>query len=209
MSNKRSLVNQTIDQLVLWLNQENYSIGEKLPVEAELAKMLKVGRSTLREAVKILAFSNILEVKQGSGTYLKNKSASEIFSIPEVLTARAMIEIQTAEIIIQQGYEVPEMLALKELLFQRNQLLAQGKFTEFIHVDEAFHLQFIQLAKNSLLLRWYQELLPVLRIYQSNEVIKTSNYQDNTQLHNQLYEALVAKDFPKALEAIKKNSNQS
>lgn len=208
MKDKRSLVNQTIEALMAFIHAEEYEIGQKLPVEAELARQLKVGRSTLREAVKILAFSNILEVKQGSGTFLKNKSFKEEFSTEELLTARVMLEAQAVELIIQQEYEITQMLELKEILFKRNQLLAEGKFSEFVDVDEAFHLFIINLSKNPLLIRWYNEILPDLKLYQSAEVIKTANYEDNTELHDGLYEAIIEKDLAKAIGYILKNSRK-
>lgn len=47
--------------------------GEKLPNEFELAKMLGVGRSTLREAIRRLVARNVLQVRQGSGTFVSSK----------------------------------------------------------------------------------------------------------------------------------------
>lgn len=43
---------------------------DKLPNEFELAAMLNVGRSTVREAVKILVARNVLVIKRGKGTYI-------------------------------------------------------------------------------------------------------------------------------------------
>jgi DNA-binding FadR family transcriptional regulator len=43
--------------------------GEKLPREADLAADLGLSRSSLREAVKALALMNVLDVRQGDGTY--------------------------------------------------------------------------------------------------------------------------------------------
>lgn len=43
---------------------------DKLPNEFELASMLNVGRSTVREAVKLLVARNILVIKRGKGTYI-------------------------------------------------------------------------------------------------------------------------------------------
>jgi len=45
-----------------------YQPGEKIPAEPELMQKYGVGRSTIREAIKTLAISGILKVKQGSGT---------------------------------------------------------------------------------------------------------------------------------------------
>ncbi|MFE2557859.1 FadR/GntR family transcriptional regulator [Streptomyces sp. NPDC059352] len=48
--------------------------GEKLPREADLASELGLSRSSLREAVKALALMNVLDVRQGDGTYTTSLS---------------------------------------------------------------------------------------------------------------------------------------
>ena len=46
------------------------SPGDKLPNEHQLAGLLGVGRSTVREAVKVLAAQKALDVRQGAGTFV-------------------------------------------------------------------------------------------------------------------------------------------
>lgn len=60
-------VAERITQLVV---DDSYRAGHKLPNEFVLAERLGVGRSTVREAIKILASRNVLEVRHGSGTYV-------------------------------------------------------------------------------------------------------------------------------------------
>lgn len=69
----KPLVEQTTERLLELIRARNYQVGDKLPNEYELAKDLEVGRSTVREAVRSLAGRNILEVRQGSGTYISSK----------------------------------------------------------------------------------------------------------------------------------------
>lgn len=69
----RPLVEQTADRLLHLILEREYPVGAKLPNEYELAEDLDVGRSTIREAVRSLATRNILEVRQGSGTYISSK----------------------------------------------------------------------------------------------------------------------------------------
>lgn len=44
--------------------------GDRLPKEAVLVERLGAGRSTVREAMKLLQSRNIVRIKQGSGTYV-------------------------------------------------------------------------------------------------------------------------------------------
>ena len=67
---EKTLVEGTVDSLIKFIITRDLKAGDKLPNEYDLAKTLEVGRSTLREAVRSLVSRNILEVRQGSGTYV-------------------------------------------------------------------------------------------------------------------------------------------
>lgn len=69
---ERPLVDRTADSIIEFITSSNLRSGDKLPNEYDLATNLEVGRSTLREAVRSLVSRNILEVRQGSGTYVSN-----------------------------------------------------------------------------------------------------------------------------------------
>lgn len=47
--------------------------GERLPNETILSEKLNAGRSSVREAMKLLVSRNIIEVRQGSGTYISSR----------------------------------------------------------------------------------------------------------------------------------------
>jgi DNA-binding FadR family transcriptional regulator len=53
------------------------SPGDKLPNEHQLAGLLGVGRSTIREAVKVLAAKKVLDVRQGAGTFVLRTKPAE------------------------------------------------------------------------------------------------------------------------------------
>jgi len=196
-------VNETIRQLEKYIEQNELSIGDKLPVEKDLAETVGVGRSTLREAVKILVYSNVLEVKQGSGTFVKNGSIGE-FSTADLLRARSMIERQ-AIVLAARNQTDEALLCLKESLFQRNQLLEVGKFSEYIEADLSFHQQLVAMSDNPFLIKWYNELLPSLKRHLSQQVLRMEEYQDNTSIHNQLYRALLEGQVEEAQALVQKN----
>ena len=70
---QKSLVDTVSDQIIQLILEQDMQPGDKLPTEMELSHRLGVGRSTLREAVRRLAVRNVLEVHQGSGTFVSRK----------------------------------------------------------------------------------------------------------------------------------------
>jgi len=69
---KRSLVDQALDQLRQRITQGVWAIGERLPTEPELSAELGISRNTVREAMRVLAFSGLIEIRQGDGSYLRS-----------------------------------------------------------------------------------------------------------------------------------------
>jgi len=69
---RRSLVESTMDLIRAQIEGGAWKVGERIPKEQELADMLQVGRNTVREAIRVLSHANVLEVRQGDGTYVRS-----------------------------------------------------------------------------------------------------------------------------------------
>ncbi|MFC7399434.1 FadR/GntR family transcriptional regulator [Chelatococcus sp. GCM10030263] len=69
---RRSLVDDAIDMMRTEVENGTWPVGTRVPTEADLAALLKVSRNTVREAVRVLAYAGILDVRQGDGTYVSN-----------------------------------------------------------------------------------------------------------------------------------------
>ncbi len=66
----KTLVEQTTERIIEYITEHKMEPGQQLPTEAEFTKVLKVSRGTLRDAFKVLIARNILEARQGSGTFI-------------------------------------------------------------------------------------------------------------------------------------------
>ena len=66
------LYRQIAQQLREWIRTQGFSPGERLPAERELAVQWGVSRSSLREAVIALEVEGAIEVRTGSGIYVKH-----------------------------------------------------------------------------------------------------------------------------------------
>ena len=73
---KRTDVFQTIIQHITnFLDSKQIKPGERLPSERELASMLNVSRTSVRQALKVLESSGRIETRVGSGTFLTEPPA--------------------------------------------------------------------------------------------------------------------------------------
>ena len=65
-----AVTDEAIEKIKAMIVSGTLRAGDRLPKEADLAAELGLSRSSLREAVKALSLVNILDVRQGDGTYV-------------------------------------------------------------------------------------------------------------------------------------------
>lgn len=69
------------------VNSLEYQIGDILPSEITLAKILGVSRNTIRKAASELVSEGLLERRHGAGTFIKNKNIQ-----PRITTLKSFSE---------------------------------------------------------------------------------------------------------------------
>ena len=160
-SPRRSLVDHAVDKMRERLERGEWRVGERIPVEAELAAELGVSRNTVREAVRVLAYSGVLEVKQGDGTYVR--SAVDASGVPqdlsratlrEHLEVRAMLEVEASRLAARR--RTPEDLErIRAALSLRGEHLNRRRPSVFVEHDLAFHRAVVDAAHNPALAKLY------------------------------------------------------
>ena len=70
-----AVTDEAIEKIKAMITSGALRAGDRLPREADLAAELSLSRSSLREAVRALSLVNILDVRQGDGTYVTSLDA--------------------------------------------------------------------------------------------------------------------------------------
>ena len=107
------LAEQVEEQLYEYITKLPLKAGDKLPNEFKLAEMFGVGRSTVREAVKLLVSRNVLETRRGSGTYVVTtaKGLSDPLNLRSVQDKNALaLDLVNVRLLLEPG--MAEMAAL-------------------------------------------------------------------------------------------------
>jgi DNA-binding FadR family transcriptional regulator len=161
---RTGLVDQVIEQLRSAVRQGEWPIGERIPTESALASSLGVGRNTVREAVRALSHSGLLEVRQGDGTYVR--ATSEVSGavrrlcgseLREVLQVRRMLEVEGARLAATERTPA-ELATLRSLHDERDAAQRDARFADFVRVDAEFHLTVVACGHNALLTELYRGL---------------------------------------------------
>ncbi|WP_236793972.1 FadR/GntR family transcriptional regulator [Amycolatopsis sp. GM8] len=158
---RTGLVDQVIGQLREAIAQGEWPVGSRIPTETELVETLGVGRNTVREAIRALAHSGLLEVRQGDGTYVR--ATSEVSGairrlagteLREVLQVRRSLEVEGARLAAEARTE-EDLAKLTELLAVRDRALDEEPFEDFVRADAEFHLMVVHSGHNRLLAELY------------------------------------------------------
>jgi DNA-binding FadR family transcriptional regulator len=131
-----------------------WGVGSRIPIEPQLALMLGVSRGTVREAVRTLVSGGLLEVRQGSGTYVRSGFDSTTSlqklrraSLRDQFELRCALEVEAARLAATR-HTAKDLRRLRTLLAERGGSNdAQG--TEgFVDRDLAFHLAIVDVSGN-------------------------------------------------------------
>src|SRR5690348_17673599 len=84
------LVERTEEQLEKLIVKGSYHPGQRLPSERELGQQLGVSKTVVREAIRSLAARGLVEVRPGSGMYIRQVS-DEMVTRPMALLLRSSV----------------------------------------------------------------------------------------------------------------------
>jgi GntR family transcriptional regulator, transcriptional repressor for pyruvate dehydrogenase complex len=206
-------------QLINLISSGVLTRKDKLPSERKLAEHLKVGRTTVREALKLLTLSGLLEAKRGDGTYVRENYwsfvAQEIqwpsllrrTEVTELLEVRTPLEIQSAYLAALRASD--EDLACLEAICQELADLPERDLERETELDLQFHRAIAVAGKNQLLVEVLQGLQAPLRshIEQANRM--TADKASTVQEHRTIYEALRQRDPEAATRAMSEHMGMS
>ncbi len=178
--------------------------GDRLPKEADLATDLGLSRNSLREAVKALSLINILDVRQGDGTYVTSLEAPLLLEalsfivdfhrddkVLEFLAVRRILE--PAAVAMAAGRATAEQVArLRELL---DRLGEQPDVDSLVANDLEFHRQINALSGNSVLCSLLDTLsAPTARARVWRGLTQHNAIERTLAEHRAILDALAAND---------------
>lgn len=175
MRNNRdqSLAERTADDILSMLNiEKRFAAGDRLPSENELASELGVSRTTLREAVRLLAAHQVLVTERGRGTFVRQdfhpsdakltleSMTPEIMDVRDLFEMRLIFEPEAAFYAAQRATDA-ELERIRHYAELEEGIIERGE--DSAEIEMAFHNSIATATHNSFI----GELVPL--IYRSIE----------------------------------------
>jgi DNA-binding FadR family transcriptional regulator len=148
---------ETMERLVRAIRLGQFPPGSRLPAERDLSELLRVSRTTLREALAELKASGYVTVQRGryGGSYVAESlpqhpegplDADEVW---DLLTLRRILEPAAAELAAERGGPTR---AQREQLWALHEALAVSSVGNYRPLDSRLHLMIAELSGSPSLL---------------------------------------------------------
>ncbi|MEU6441219.1 FadR/GntR family transcriptional regulator [Streptomyces sp. NPDC047046] len=200
---RSALSEQVIAALRAPISSGEWPIGSRIPTESELVEQLGVARNTVREAVRALAHNGLLDIRQGSGTYVV--ATSELAGVMQRRFAAAdprdFAELRvalesTAARLAAQRRTAKDVRLLENALERRDVAWKAGDTENFVVADATFHLAVVAASHNSVITEVYADLGEVLRDWLREDIGEMTAAHDLD--HHALFQAIADQDGEKA-----------
>jgi GntR family transcriptional regulator, transcriptional repressor for pyruvate dehydrogenase complex len=177
--------------------------GSRLPSERRLAESLGVGRSAIREAIAVLEVLGLVEVRVGSGTYVRG-TISDLLPqaidwglmlgerhTRDLVETRQHLEAVTARLAAQRATDDDVARLRARLDRMRETAESVVAFTE---ADVEFHLEVARIAGNTVLRDVLHSVRALLRVWIQRAVGADGDTSATLAEHVAVFEAIARKD---------------
>jgi GntR family transcriptional regulator, transcriptional repressor for pyruvate dehydrogenase complex len=209
---KRSAISEDIvENLMSLIRERELRPGDKLPPERELAAMMQVSRPSLREALRALAIMNIIEIRQGDGTYVTSLEPELLMSHLDfvfVLADATFLELFEARKILEPGIVAmaatrisdSEIAKLEDCVARSLELV--DDYPAFVRTDVEMHETIARAARNSILERVMASISHLGRVSRLRTVQLPGVPHRSVHDHLMIIQALKAHDPVEARKAM-------
>lgn len=190
--------------------------GDKLPSEPELMQRFGVGRSSIREAIRMLANSGLVKVQQGKGTFVVMQNGTPIpwykrlqsSTAKDLHEVRQLLELKIAEKAALNRTQ-KDIDILSKLLKKRLDAAQKNLPEKCIEADIEFHVAIADAAKNDILADLYKNISAQIKKSFIQAYTDTEMFVIKHSIHEDLLQSIIDKDPQKAWKCVFEITGQS
>jgi DNA-binding FadR family transcriptional regulator len=178
-----------------------WPVGTRIPPEKDLVSTLAVSRNTVREALRSLVHTGMLEARAGDGTYVRAPSELAVplvrrvkrGSLRDAVEVRAGLERQAARLAAERRTDA-EVARMRELLDAVRLAVVARDRAAYTSADADLHRTIVGCSRNELLVEIYQHLGGALKPSIVPDLWDQAIASDEVDYHVALVDAIEAAD---------------
>lgn len=231
-SEKKGNISQLVNRLTMYFADEmlegRLKRGDQIESDRELAKKLNVGRSAIREALKVLDVLGMIDIRLGQGTYISSRE-SNFFSIPlswslfldgaqmqSILQVRGALEIRAAQLATHCKDE-QKLARLTDIYYRMQKTFQESKengniqsaLQDTLDSDIEFHTCIADCSGNPIILSMLTTIRNFLKRVSGTGIIDVDQMQAVVEEHQKLYGAIISGNEADVTAAMMKHLSSS
>jgi len=208
---RANLTEEIVKRIINLITDLAMAPGDKLPTERELVERFGVGRSSIREAVKILNAIGVVRIVAGAGMFVGNGNLSLLAkplslgflrngrSTSELIEARRLLEVELAGLAAARA-SAEEVAAVRDRLAEMR--AHKSDVERYTESDIRFHLAVARGAHNEVLLDLLETLQHIIRKWMFKSIEEVEGRPSSIDEHVPICEAIASHDSGRARAAM-------
>lgn len=209
-SKRERLYHRVVEQILQSIRAGDYRPGSRLPSERELAEKYDVSRVTIREATIALEAKGAIDIRAGSGAFVRELGAASELALPDV----SAFDLTTARMIFEAEAAALAAASITDQQLDRLARIVEAMASNKVDgpesgddLDRQFHLAIAAAANNPAIEHCIKELwrmrnhVPQVKDLYSR--VCAVSMDDRQNEHSEIYAALRDRDATKARAAMR------
>jgi GntR family transcriptional regulator, transcriptional repressor for pyruvate dehydrogenase complex len=193
------LTMQVVEHVRSLISSGEVHPGDRLPPERELARKLKISRSSLRAGIGFLSAMGVLKSRHGAGTFvssgppaLDSSSLSVLGALHgflpwQMFEARLVLESNVAALAAERATD-EHIAELAEEVAEMYAALTDPH--EYLIHDVRFHRTIARASGNPILGALMETITANLYEYRSKTVVNAQDLKESAEMHREIYRAI-------------------
>jgi DNA-binding FadR family transcriptional regulator len=208
-----ALVRAISDYLMDAIIQGEMRPGSKLLPDRKLGDLFGVGRSAVRDALKVLGVMGIITIMPGHGTFIASEGAgflhlplSWTFLIGEnrighLIDVRNVLEMESARTAAEKA-DAKSLDKLGQVYADMIKAFEEANFKDFLDRDIDFHLAIATCSQNPVIIDLLATSRKILSYISKSGMLTMTHLKDIYAEHSDIYTAITARDSSGAKKAM-------
>lgn len=184
------LLEREIERVILG---GEYNPGDRIN-EKELALRFGISRGPVREALRTLEATGLVEQIPNRGVFVRQLSAAQADDIYEV---RAALFALAGRLLAARASD-EEIARLRAFVGAMDAAIARDDFDAYARENFALHEFIVERAGNGILASQYLSLIKQLRLYRARSLMFGNAMQASNEEHREMVEAIATRDPDRA-----------
>lgn len=175
-------------------------------IEMDVAEESGLSRTSIRSAIRRLAYEGLVTIRPNKGAYVVNPSSKDI---KDVFACKRLLEVEAIRLACS-NITKEQLSLMNEIISDEPQAFYAKDFIGFLDLNSKFHMIIAEASQNACYVKYIQELITqsnIFLIFYDDFMVTSFEESDAHIEHKSIYEALLLHDEKRCVEEMRQHSD--